>query len=150
MSHHWHPASDSLVAGGRLALRASEALAASGAAPSVSNHDVIKKPNFASPYPPTHFVWHDPIKDRLQSSYEDVNFEVDWIRAHAMHKDSAAVMLGGDGLTYMRIAQEEKKKRWAGEDNEGPTSQTAEWYGSFSSTCGLSIQGSPTLPITPK
>ena len=62
-----------------------------------------EKPNFASPYPPTHFVWHDPIKDRLQSSYEDVNFEVDWIRAHAMHKDSAAVMLGGDGLTYMRI-----------------------------------------------
>jgi hypothetical protein len=43
MSHQGHSASDSLVAGGRLALRASEALAASGAAPSVISHDVIMK-----------------------------------------------------------------------------------------------------------
>ena len=41
MSHHLHSFSDSLVVGGRLALRVSEALVASGAAPSVSNHDVI-------------------------------------------------------------------------------------------------------------
>jgi hypothetical protein len=45
MSPHWHSASDSLVAGGRRAWLASEALAGGrlSAAPSVSNHDVIMK-----------------------------------------------------------------------------------------------------------
>lgn len=69
----------------------------------VQNGQFDEDPNWTSPYPPTHFVWHPPIKDRLQSSYDDVNFEVDWIRRDAHHRNSAAVMLGGDGLTYQRI-----------------------------------------------
>lgn len=58
---------------------------------------------FDSPYPPTKFFFHDPIWDRLQSSYEDVNFEVDTMRNHLFHKFSDALMIGGDGLSYMRL-----------------------------------------------
>ena len=58
---------------------------------------------FESPYPPTHFHYHDPIPDRLQASYEDVNFELDWMRGSNYHKYSECIMLGGDGLSYMRL-----------------------------------------------
>lgn len=62
-----------------------------------------ERPLFQSPYPPTHFVWRPPIRDRLQSSYNDVNFEIDFIRSNPSHANSAVLMLGGDGLTYMRM-----------------------------------------------
>jgi hypothetical protein len=65
--------------------------------------DYDARPAFTSPYPPTHFRWHDPILDRLQSSYEDVNYELDLIRSSAYHRDGLAVMLGMDGLSYMRV-----------------------------------------------
>ena len=58
---------------------------------------------FESPYPPTHFHYHDPIPDRLQASYEDVNFELDWMRQSNYHTYSECIMLGGDGLSYMRL-----------------------------------------------
>ena len=45
------------------------------------------------PYPP----------HRLQSSYEDVNFEINHMRKNAWHKFSDMLMLGGDGLSYMRM-----------------------------------------------
>ena len=61
------------------------------------------RPNFESPYPPTHFVRRPQIRDRLQSSYDDVTFEIDWIRAREPHASSDVLMLGGDGLTYMRL-----------------------------------------------
>jgi hypothetical protein len=61
------------------------------------------KEPFDSPYPPTHFVYHDPIMDRLQSSYEDVNFELDWMRSSHWHKYSDVIMVGGDGLSFKRI-----------------------------------------------
>jgi hypothetical protein len=64
---------------------------------------LFDKPNFDSPYPPTHFTWHQPIKDRLQSSYADVEYEMDHIRRSPQHKFSHAVNLGGDGLSYMRL-----------------------------------------------
>ena len=59
--------------------------------------------HFDSPYPPTKFYFHTPIWDRLQSSYDDVNFEVDTMRGHVFHKLSDALMIGGDGLSYMRL-----------------------------------------------
>ena len=59
--------------------------------------------HFNSPYPPTRFHFHDPIFDRLQSSYDDVNFELDLMRGSLFHKFSAGLMLGGDGLSYMRL-----------------------------------------------
>lgn len=58
---------------------------------------------YNSPYPPTHFHYHDPIWDRLQSSYEDVNYELKHMRSSRFHKFSDAIMLGGDGLSYMRL-----------------------------------------------
>lgn len=69
----------------------------------VSRGEFDAKPPFTSPYPPTHFTWHDPIMDRLQSSYEDVNFELDLIRSSASHCDTLAVMLGMDGLSFQRV-----------------------------------------------
>lgn len=62
-----------------------------------------ERPSFTSPYPPSHFLWRPPMPDRLQSSYEDVNFEIDYIRSRPAHINSVVLMLGGDGLTYMRI-----------------------------------------------
>ena len=58
---------------------------------------------FDSPFPPTKFYYHDPIFDRLQSSYEDVNFEMDVMRRSRFHGLSLALMLGGDGLSFMRL-----------------------------------------------
>ena len=58
---------------------------------------------FNSPYPPTKFHWHDPIFDRLQASYDDVNFEIKHMRSSNYHKYSDCLMLGGDGLSYMRV-----------------------------------------------
>ena len=59
--------------------------------------------HFNSPYPPTRFHFHDPIFDRLQSSYDDVNFELQRMRTSSFHAFSDALMLGGDGLSYMRM-----------------------------------------------
>ena len=59
--------------------------------------------DYNSPYPPTKFFYHTPIFDRLQSSYEDVNFELNLMRSSIFHKYSDALMLGGDGLSYMRL-----------------------------------------------
>ena len=42
--------------------------------------------HFISPYPPTKFHFHDPIFDRLQSSYDDVNFELDLMRSSIFHR----------------------------------------------------------------
>jgi hypothetical protein len=59
--------------------------------------------HYDSPYPQTKFFYHPPIFDRLQSSYDDVNFELDLMRSSIFHKYSDALMLGGDGLSYMRL-----------------------------------------------
>ena len=70
----------------------------------LTNVDTLwDKEPFQSPYPQTHFHYHDPIFDRLQSSYEDVNFELDLMRSSNWHKYSDCIMLGGDGLSYMRL-----------------------------------------------
>ena len=59
--------------------------------------------HFNSPYPQTKFHYHNPIFDRGQSSYDDVNFELDLMRGSLFHRLSDAIMLGGDGLSYMRL-----------------------------------------------
>ena len=65
--------------------------------------ELLEKEPFTSPYPPTYFHYHDPIFDRLQSSYEDVNFELDLMRNSEYHRFADSVQLGGDGLSYMRL-----------------------------------------------
>ena len=81
-----------------------------------ANGTLWTKEPFASPFPRTHFHYHDPIFDRGQSSYEDVNFCLDLMRQSKYHKYSQAIMLGGDGLSYMRlidrIAQDRRKYLW--------------------------------------
>jgi hypothetical protein len=64
---------------------------------------LFDKPAFQSPYPPTRFQWHDPIFDHMQSSYKDVNFELDVIRKSPFHRHADLIFLGGDGLSYMRL-----------------------------------------------
>ena len=58
---------------------------------------------YNSPYPPTRFYFHSPIFDRLQASYDDVNYEIQHMRTSTFHALSDALMLGGDGLSYMRL-----------------------------------------------
>ena len=58
---------------------------------------------YNSPYPRTRFYFHAPIFDRLQSSYDDVNFEINLMRRSTFHALSDALMLGGDGLSFMRM-----------------------------------------------
>ena len=61
------------------------------------------KEPYNSPYPPTRFVYHDPMEGVLQSSYEDVNFEMRWMRMSPWHKFSEIIMIGGDGLSFKRM-----------------------------------------------
>ena len=65
--------------------------------------DIWAKEPFESPYPPTYFHYHNPIFDRLQSSYDDVNFELELIRWSRFHCFSDCIQIGGDGLSYMRL-----------------------------------------------
>ena len=64
---------------------------------------LLEKPVFQSQYPPTYLHYQCPIFDRLQSSYDDVNFEVDLMRSTTFHRYSGLIFLGGDGLTYHRL-----------------------------------------------
>ena len=64
---------------------------------------LLKKSVAQSTFPRTHLHYHDPIFDRLQASYDDVNFEIDLIRNSIYHKHSGAIFIGGDGLTYHRM-----------------------------------------------
>ena len=68
-----------------------------------SGASIWETAHFNSPYPPTHFFYHDPIFDRLQSSYDDVNFEINLMRRSKFHALSDTLMLGGDGLSFMRM-----------------------------------------------
>lgn len=57
-------------------------------------------------YKPEHaheLHYHEPIWDRLQSSYEDVEAELKIMRAHPMHKHSLFMLVGGDGLAVHRL-----------------------------------------------
>ena len=68
-----------------------------------TNGNVWAEAHFVSPYPPTKFHFHNPIFDRLQSSYVYVNFEIDLMRGSMFHRFSEGLMIGGDGLSYMRL-----------------------------------------------
>ena len=68
-----------------------------------ATNTIWDKEPFQSPYPPTWFHYHDPIFDRLQSSYEDVLFELNLIRRSRFHCWSDCVQIGGDGLSYMHL-----------------------------------------------
>ena len=69
----------------------------------VCGSSIWETEHFNSPYPRTRFHFHAPIFDRLQSSYDDVNFELNAMRRSTFHALSDALMLGGDGLSFMRM-----------------------------------------------
>eukprot|EP00965_Chrysotila_dentata_P018368 611269-Pleurochrysis_carterae.AAC.2 len=48
--------------------------------------------------PRTHMELHEPMWDRLQSSYGDMNTKFDHIRKHEMHKHSAVLLIGCDAV----------------------------------------------------
>ena len=50
-----------------------------------------------------HLHYHPPIRDRLQSSYEDVEFELEVMRSHPRHKYHKFMFVGGDGLLINRL-----------------------------------------------
>ena len=60
-------------------------------------------PKPAIDLPPMHMVLHMPIWDRLQSSYDDVNAELQTIRSNPMHRSSSVILVGCDGAGYMRV-----------------------------------------------
>ena len=49
------------------------------------------------------FYFHDPIEGRLQSSYEDVEAELNIFRQHPKHCHSNWIFVGGDGLSINRL-----------------------------------------------
>ena len=51
---------------------------------------LLKKSVAQSTFPRTHLHYNDPIIDRLQASYDDVNFEIDLIRNSIYHRHSEA------------------------------------------------------------
>ena len=68
-------------------------------------HDgqLFRRSTITPPYGKTCFHWNKPIFNRLQSSYEDVEHELDIFRTHLKHKDSLVCFVGGDGLSTMRM-----------------------------------------------
>ena len=68
-------------------------------------HDgrLFHRSNHLPPYGPTSFYFQKPVFNRLQSSYEDVEFELDLFRASPAHANSLVVFCGGDGLSTMRM-----------------------------------------------
>ena len=62
----------------------------------------FKRPAYIPPHA-HHLHYHDAMRNVLQSSYVDVEYEIDKMRADSRHKHSAYIFLGGDGLSIMRI-----------------------------------------------
>ena len=66
----------------------------------VQDGSLLARPNYASTWRPYKY-YHDPMPDRLQSSYADVEFEMQTITRFS--KSTQFIFLAGDGLTLMRM-----------------------------------------------
>eukprot|EP00965_Chrysotila_dentata_P171496 5659998-Pleurochrysis_carterae.AAC.1 len=53
--------------------------------------------------PPTHQKLHEPSWDRLQSSYDDVEAELELIRKDPLHSGSSVLFIGCGGAGYSRM-----------------------------------------------
>ena len=62
----------------------------------------FKRPDYRPPVA-HHFHYHPPMRGVLQSSYVDVEYELDQMRSNPRHKHSLYVFVGGDGLAINRI-----------------------------------------------
>jgi hypothetical protein len=63
---------------------------------------IFDRSDYIPKYGRTIITWRKPMFNRLQSSNEDVEHEMDVIRAHPAHSGGALVMIGGDGLFEIR------------------------------------------------
>eukprot|EP00965_Chrysotila_dentata_P197100 6177989-Pleurochrysis_carterae.AAC.7 len=61
------------------------------------------KPTPTIDLPSTIMRLHEPIWDRLQSSYDDVEAKIEVICEHRMHKLSSVIFVGCDGAGYSRM-----------------------------------------------
>ena len=60
-------------------------------------------------HPRTYLHYHDPIFDRLQSSYDDVNFEIDLMRGTIYHRYSGVIFLGGDAKQIVSATRQKQR-----------------------------------------
>ena len=65
-----------------------------------SEGKLFKRPAYTPKYK-AHLTYHDPMPGVLQSSYEDVEFELNKMRNQ--HLDKRILFVGGDGLSIMRV-----------------------------------------------
>ena len=65
-------------------------------------------------YGAAHITWRKPFFGRLQSSNDDVEAEMAGMREHPAHSSSCLLILGGDGLSEMRMehAIARDPRRW--------------------------------------
>jgi len=63
---------------------------------------LFERPNYRAPWKP-HIRFHKPMYGVLQSSHDDVKYELNKMQRHAA--GSKYVIIGGDGLSLMRIDQ---------------------------------------------
>ena len=68
----------------------------------IANGTYFNRPTF-QPWCANDMYYHDPIEGKLQSSYADVDFELNEMWDDDKHKWSTFVFLGGDGLAIHRI-----------------------------------------------
>lgn len=61
---------------------------------------LFKRPQFQATYA-AHIEYHEPIQGKLQSSYADVEAELEVMRSK--HLDKRILFVGGDGLSINRI-----------------------------------------------
>jgi hypothetical protein len=64
---------------------------------------MLKRGSVKPKHGKVHITWREPTWDRLQSSNDDVEKEMDVMRDHEFHKDSVLMCIGGDGLSEMRM-----------------------------------------------
>ena len=62
----------------------------------------FNRPSYQPPVA-QHLMYREPIWDRLQSSYDDVEAELNIMRTHPSHVHSRFMFVGGDGLAINRI-----------------------------------------------
>ena len=65
-----------------------------------SEGKLFKRPAYVPRYK-AHLKYHDPMPGVLQSSYEDVEFELNEMRSK--HLDKRILFVGGDGLSIIRV-----------------------------------------------
>jgi hypothetical protein len=65
--------------------------------------NMMNRGNHTPKHGKVHITWREPMFDKLQSSNADVEAELKTMREHEFHRDSSLMIIGGDGLSEMRM-----------------------------------------------